>query len=90
MLFAIFTFLFALNVIAFGAYAIDKRNAVYALWRIPEAVLLGLAIVGGAYGAGAAMMIFRHKTRHTSFLVTVPLFFILWMVALVIICITNR
>ena len=77
--FLIFTFLFAINVLTFGLYALDKQFAHYGLWRIPEAVLLGLAVIGGAYGAGAAMLLFRHKTRHSSFLVTVPLFFIIWL-----------
>jgi uncharacterized membrane protein YsdA (DUF1294 family) len=87
-LFAIlFTYLFVINVIAFGLYAIDKRNAYYDLWRIPEAVLLGIAIIGGAYGAGSGMLLFRHKTRHKSFLITVPLFFAIGMFILVSFCI---
>ena len=83
----LFTYLFLINVIAFGLYAIDKRNAVCELWRVPEAVLLGIAIIGGAYGAGAGMLLFRHKTRHVSFLVTVPLFFAIGMIALITFCI---
>lgn len=87
LIIALYTYIFLMNVIAFGLFAIDKRNAVCGLWRIPEAVLLGIAILGGAYGAGVGMLLFRHKTRHASFLVTVPLFFAIGMIALVSLCI---
>lgn len=86
---SIYTFLFFINVLAFGLYAIDKRRAYYHLWRIPEYILLGLALIGGAYGAGAAMMLFRHKTLRRSFLITVPVCFVLWMILLVVLCICN-
>lgn len=82
-----YTYLFFINVLAFWLYAFDKQRAHYGLWRVPEAVLLGVAVIGGAYGAGAGMWLFRHKTRHTSFLITVPLFFVLWMTLLIILCI---
>lgn len=87
MLIALYSFLFIINVVAFGLYAIDKRNACFGLWRIPEAVLLGLAVSGGAYGAGAGMLLFRHKTLHTSFLITVPLFFVIWLAILIALCV---
>lgn len=87
MLIALYSFLFIINVVAFGLYAIDKRNACFGLWRIPEAVLLGLAVLGGAYGAGAGMLLFRHKTLHTSFLITVPLFFVIWLAILIAPCV---
>lgn len=82
----LYNFLFVINVITFGLYAIDKRNACYGFWRIPEAVLLGLSVLGGAYGAVTGMILFRHKTRHKAFLITVPLFFVIWMSILVILC----
>lgn len=85
----LYTFLFFINVLAFAFYAIDKRCAYYHLWRIPEFVLLGLALIGGAYGAGAAMLLFRHKTLHSAFLITVPACFVLWMILLVVLCIYN-
>ena len=79
----LFTFLFVINIVAFGLYALDKRYAVYNMRRIPEALLLGLAIAGGAYGAGTAMLLFRHKTRHIAFCIIVPIFFLLLVAALV-------
>lgn len=78
-----YTYLFVINVITFALYALDKRCAYYGLWRIPEALLLVLAVIGGAYGAGAAMLLFRHKTLHKTFQLTVPISFVIWMVAII-------
>lgn len=85
----IYTFLFVVNVLAFGLYAIDKRHARYNRWRIPEWVLLFLAVIGGAYGAGMAMLLFRHKTRHRSFQIIVPVCFVIWLIILILLCIYN-
>lgn len=85
----IYTFLFIINVLAFGLYVIDKRRACYNRWRIPEFVLLGLAVFGGAYGAITAMLLFRHKTQHRSFQIVVPVCFVIWMILLVLLCIYN-
>lgn len=85
----LYLFLFVINVLTFGLYAIDKRHAYYKKWRVPEAVLLGLAVIGGSYGASAAMLLFRHKTRHKAFCITVPLFFVIWMALLAVLCLTH-
>lgn len=77
-------YLFIINVVAFGLYGLDKFKAHFGLWRIPESVLLGVAVAGGAYGAGMGMMLFRHKTLHRSFLIVVPLFIVLWLTGLAI------
>lgn len=74
----VFTCLFAINMAAFFCYANDKHRAYYQRRRIPEALLLSLAILGGAYGAGCGMLLFRHKTLHKSFLITVPVSFVIW------------
>lgn len=83
----LYIYLFIINVLAFGLYAYDKHRAVYGLWRIPEALLLTMAAAGGAYGAGMGMMLFRHKTLHKSFLITVPVCFVLLIVILILLCI---
>lgn len=82
----IFTLLFLLNVAAFGLYAWDKHRATYDQWRLPEALLLGIALLGGAYGAGSGMLLFRHKTLHKAFLIVVPLSFVLWTMVLLTLC----
>lgn len=70
-------FIIFLNVVAFIAFGIDKRNARNGKWRIPEAILLVLAGLGGAIGAHIGMQVFNHKAHKPKFFVSVPLFLIL-------------
>lgn len=80
----IFTYLFIVNVVAFYLYGSDKRRAVYGHSRVPEALLLFIAMAGGAYGALTGMWLFRHKTRHRSFTITVPVCLFIWSVAVML------
>ena len=67
------------NIITFIVYGIDKRKAVKGKWRIPESVLIGMAIIGGGAGALLGMLIWHHKTRKWKFRILVPLFLALWV-----------
>lgn len=69
--------LFGLSVFTFLLYGLDKFLAVCHLRRVPEAVLLVFTFLGGAFGALCGMILFNHKTRHTLFLVCVPLALVL-------------
>jgi len=72
-LFILFVYLFVINVITFIVYGIDKYKAKHAKWRVPEATLLGLAVIGGSIGAWLGMKVWRHKTLHKKFRIGVPL-----------------
>ena len=84
LLFKILAFyLFLVNLIAFVLYGIDKRRAIKHQFRIPEKTLLWMARIGGGIGSWLGIKVFRHKTKHTRFMIIVPLWTVLWTVALV-------
>lgn len=66
------------SVPAFAMYGIDKRQAQHGGWRVPEAVLHGLALIGGVIGAWAGRYAFRHKTQHLVFTVVLISASIIW------------
>ena len=66
-------YLALINIATFIVYAADKVKAMAGAWRIPEKVLLGMAVAGGAAGALLAMVICRHKIRKRRFVIVVPL-----------------
>jgi len=51
---------------------IDKHKAKKKQWRIPERTLFLSAAIGGSIGAMYGMHLFRHKTKHKSFLFGMP------------------
>lgn len=53
---------------AFIQIAYDKHLAKAQKQRISERTLLSFVFVGGSFGSGLAMLIFRHKTAKTSYL----------------------
>ncbi len=68
------------NGAVFLLYAIDKRRAKTARWRVSESLLLYSALIG-PFGALSAMQIFRHKTQKLRFF-AVPLFCLLQILAI--------
>lgn len=62
----------AVNILAFAMYGADKYFAKKDMWRISEKALLGIAAIGGAFGAFLGMETFRHKTKHKKFTLLVP------------------
>ena len=57
-------YLAVINVVTFFMYGIDKWKAKKSKWRIREAALLGLAVLGGSIGAWLGMKVWYHKTQH--------------------------
>ena len=76
-------YLVAVNVITFFFYGIDKWKARRSKWRIPEATILGLAVIGGSLGAWLGMRMWHHKTMHKKFQYGIPLILIV-QIALVL------
>ncbi len=65
-------YLLAINAVTFIVYGIDKYKAKKAKWRISEATLLLLAVLGGSVGAWVGMRIWHHKTMHKKFKYGIP------------------
>ena len=74
-----------INLIGFFIMGIDKRRAVKHAFRIPEATLFTIAIIGGSLGTIIGMRYFHHKTRHWYFVYGMPLILILQIALLVFI-----
>ena len=73
----IIIYLIAINVVTFFLYGIDKWKAKRSKWRIPEATLLGLAVIGGSIGAWLGMKVWHHKTMHKKFKFGLPVIIII-------------
>ena len=69
--------LIIINAAGFLIMCLDKFRAKTSRWRIPETTLLTVAAVGGSLGVLMSMLLVRHKTRHASFVILVPLFLFL-------------
>ena len=65
-------YLLAINAVVFIMYGIDKYKAKKAKWRISEATLLLLAVLGGSIGAWMGMKVWHHKTMHKKFKYGIP------------------
>ena len=76
-------YLLILNILGFAFMGIDKRRARRSAFRIPEATLFAIAILGGSIGSILGMHLFRHKTKHWYFLFGMPIILIL-QIALVV------
>ncbi|MFY8110561.1 DUF1294 domain-containing protein [Flavobacterium sp.] len=77
-----FYFLLLVNVVAFVLIGYDKIVAQKHKQRIPETTLLTFVFFGGTVGSGLAMLLFRHKTSKTSYLLKFWLILILQLLAI--------
>ena len=73
-------YLIIINIVTFIVYGIDKLKAKKALWRIREASLLMLAILGGSIGAWLGMKVWHHKTQHKKFRYGIPAIIIIQLI----------
>ena len=80
----LFGYLLIINALSFALMLSDKLKAKNRLWRIPEALLMLTAVIGGSVGMLAAMHLFRHKTKHPKFTVGVPCILIIQVVLFVL------
>ena len=62
-----------MSVFLFVMMALDKGKARRGAWRISERTLFVFALLGGAVGGTAGMLLFHHKTKHWYFRLLFPL-----------------
>jgi uncharacterized membrane protein YsdA (DUF1294 family) len=62
---------------------VDKARAKQKKWRVPEKTLFLIALLGGALGTWAGMYLYRHKTKHWSFVLGMPILFVAELLLLV-------
>ncbi|MGP9801315.1 DUF1294 domain-containing protein [Rheinheimera sp. NSM] len=67
----------AISLFTFISYWLDKRKAQTGRWRIPEANLQLLSLIGGWPGALLAQSYLRHKSKKRAFLI------VFWLTVLV-------
>ena len=85
----ILDYLLVVNIATFLLYGIDKYKAKKGRWRISEATLLLMAVIGGSIGAWGGMRLWHHKTMHKKFKYGIPIIIIL-QVCLVLYLHTNK
>ncbi|HWQ57410.1 MAG TPA: DUF1294 domain-containing protein [Clostridia bacterium] len=79
----------AMSAVLFAVMGADKRRAQTGGRRVRERTLFLLALLGGALGGVAGMRVFRHKTKHASFVIGMPLLLILNLAAAFLILYLN-
>ena len=77
-------YIIAINILTFIIFGIDKANARKKAWRISEATLFLLVIVGGSIGSWLGLNVWRHKTKHAKFKYGVPAILALQIATLIL------
>jgi len=75
-------YLAAVNIAALLAMGMDKYKAQRHKWRISEASLFMLGLIGGGIGIYLGMGLFHHKTKHLKFTIGIPIVIIVNVIAL--------
>lgn len=77
------TYLIIVNLLAGVVFAYDKHCARSHRWRVPEAMLHLLELLGGVPVILILMYIIRHKNRKFSYFVVTYLILALWIIAII-------
>ena len=77
-------YLLFINLVGVIINIADKSRAKAGKWRVSEKSLWLVALLGGALGSYVTMQIIRHKTKHLSFMVGLPILIILQLIIIVL------
>ena len=75
MTYLVIGYLICINLAGLVSMGMDKKKAIRRQWRISEATLFLIALLGGSLGSIIGMQFFRHKTRHWYFVWGTPAIF---------------
>ncbi|MBR3825759.1 MAG: DUF1294 domain-containing protein [Lachnospiraceae bacterium] len=75
IVFVLIAYFVFMNIAGYASMGLDKVKAKRHAWRIPEATLFSIAILGGSVGSIFGMFHFRHKTKHWYFVAGLPIIF---------------
>ncbi len=70
-------YLLLINAVGFLIMLADKQKARKKLWRIPEATLMTVALIGGSLGSLIGMRVCHHKTKKPKFSLGIPAILVL-------------
>lgn len=73
----IMMYMVAISLFGLFQMGYDKKQAKKGFWRVPEKTLFLTAAAGGAMGVFMGMKLFRHKTKHKSFTLGIPMLLML-------------
>lgn len=77
--------LLSINIVTFLVYGYDKMIAGSdRRTRIPESILLLLALIGGTVGAVLSMVMFHHKTAKRSFQIKFAIVLMAQVIAIIV------
>ncbi|WKL46717.1 DUF1294 domain-containing protein [Flavobacterium pectinovorum] len=76
----LFAYFLIITCLTFVIAGYDKYLAIKNRYRIPENTLFTIAFFGGSIGLLLAMLLFRHKTSKSSFIVKFGIILILQIV----------
>lgn len=72
-----------INIISFIIFGIDKKRSINKKYRISEAFLFLLSLIGGCFGSLFGMFYYHHKNRRLKFLIGIPIIALIWVLLLI-------
>lgn len=82
-------YILIINLVGFLAMYIDKNKAKQGKYRISEKSLFVISLLLGGIGVYIGMYKFRHKTKHLSFTVGIPVCIIINVISVYYILTKN-
>ncbi|BAM47085.1 DUF1294 domain-containing protein [Amphibacillus xylanus] len=79
----IYMLLIIINLCSLIIMKVDKSRARNNQWRIPEMNIWLISLLGGSVGTYIGMKLFRHKTKHLSFKIGIPLLILIQALTLI-------